>query len=218
MVGLDAMSDAEQFNLTEADFRLLGKAIVALEKQRKREHPISSKDEVVLGVRGAMRRLRKYGEAKGVFDVKKESDPFSTGESIVAYCNGLAKSGTEHGHQRAFFAWLNVMQLKAVHPMARLAFAIPNGGKRDKITAGRLKVEGVKSGVLDICYPVALHGFHGLWIELKVGNNTPSHSQSEWAIDLRTCGHAVATCWYWHNAAACFEDYAAGRPILEEYK
>lgn len=136
-----------------------------------------------------------------------------------AHCDKLAKAGTEHAHQRAFFQWLNFMQHTGEHPMARMCFAIPNGGKRDAITAGRLKAEGVKPGVPDVCYPVALHGFYSLWIELKkpaVG--VASDAQSEKAIDLRTCGHAVVVCWGWRAARQAFLDYTAGRALFTEYK
>lgn len=91
----------------------------------------------------------------------------------------LAKSNTEHAHQRAFFAWLNYARLygfylahgvcsgditpeqarqctdaKVEQPELALFHAIPNGGARDKVTAGKLKAEGVKPGVFDTFLPV----------------------------------------------------------------
>ena len=48
-----------------------------------------------------------------------------------------------------------------------LAFHIPNGGKRNALEAKRLKAQGVKPGVPDICIPMARGGYHGLYIELK---------------------------------------------------
>lgn len=140
-----------------------------------------------------------------------------------AHCDKLAKAGTEHAHQRAFFQWLNFMQHTGQHPMARMAFAIPNGGKRDAITAGRLKAEGVKPGVPDVCYPVAVftpdRKYLSLWLELKkpaVG--VVSAVQSDMAIDLRVCGHAVATCWGWRAARQAFLDYACGAMVQASYK
>lgn len=138
---------------------------------------------------------------------------------VDQYCDGLAKAGTEHAHQRAFFGWLNYAQLTGLHPMARMCFAIPNGGKRDPVTAARLKSEGVKAGVPDVCYPVPswkLHNgsttFLSLWLELKKPDHgVPSEAQDAWRVDLHTCGHAVATCWGWRAARQAFNDYAAGR-------
>jgi hypothetical protein len=143
---------------------------------------------------------------------------------LDAYCVNLAKAGTEHAEQRAFFGWLNVMQHKGVHPMARIAFAVPNGGKRDPITAARLKAEGVKAGVPDICYPLPVTWrlgpgkWHGLFIEMKKDGGSRSEVQDQWAIDLRACGFCVATCWGWRAAVQCFEDYAKGEPVAMEYK
>lgn len=48
---------------------------------------------------------------------------------------------------------------------------IPNGGARSKATAGRLKAEGVKAGIPDICLPVPKNGYGALYIELKVPEN-----------------------------------------------
>lgn len=75
----------------------------------------------------------------------------------------LAKPNTEHAHQRAFFCWLNQ------HGDLRLkrAFAIPNGGERNKAVASRLKAEGVKTGVPDTFIPIPVGIYHGLWIEFK---------------------------------------------------
>lgn len=145
---------------------------------------------------------------------------------VVGYCEGLAKSGTEHAHQRAFFGWLNYMQVTGQHPMGRLAFAIANGGKRDAITAAKLKAEGVKPGVPDVCYPVpswqlvqSKIQYLGLWIEMKKPEKgAPSGAQDEWRIDLKTCGHAVATCWGWQAAVRAFLDYSNGCAVQEEYR
>lgn len=85
----------------------------------------------------------------------------------------LAKT-TEHSHQMAFFAWCQQSQ----YPKLRFAFAIPNGGARDKVTASKLKAEGVKKGVADVFIPIAAHGCHGLWIEFKrPGTETQSEGK-----------------------------------------
>src|SRR5262245_64718583 len=83
----------------------------------------------------------------------------------------LAAPGTEHAHQRAFFCAISSPEFcpESLRPPipARLCFAIPNGGARDVITAGRLKAEGVRAGVPDVCLPVARAGYHGLFLEVK---------------------------------------------------
>jgi hypothetical protein len=92
----------------------------------------------------------------------------------------LARKNSEHGHQRALFAWANIASRfgfeaawddrsyreanyardkygtsNAVPELKRM-HAIANGGKRDKITAAMLKAEGVKKGVPDVFLPVPL--------------------------------------------------------------
>lgn len=50
-----------------------------------------------------------------------------------------------------------------------LIFAIPNGSKRNLITAQMLKAEGVTAGIPDLMIPIARNGFNGLFIEMKNG-------------------------------------------------
>ena len=137
---------------------------------------------------------------------------------VEAYCAKLAASDTEHAHQRALFGWFNYVAFTGLHPLARLCYAVPNGGKRDPITAARLKAEGVKAGVPDVVYPVARHVWHSPYIELKAGKGRPSDDQVEWHTLLRQQGHAVAVCWGWHAARLCFRDYEMGGPQAMEYK
>lgn len=79
----------------------------------------------------------------------------------------------EHSIQCAFFEWARA------HPVARRAFAVPNGGLRSTVTAARLKREGVRSGVLDCMLPVAAGGSAGLWIEFKAGRNKLTPEQEK---------------------------------------
>lgn len=80
-------------------------------------------------------------------------------------------------------------------PTWGLCFAIPNGGKRSKATAGKLKAEGVKAGVPDLFLPVARNGYHGLFIELKVNGRKQERHQSLWHIKLMEQGYEVHTVW-----------------------
>ncbi len=92
----------------------------------------------------------------------------------------LAASGTEMGQQIALFAW--AAQHSLIIPELKLLFSIPNGGLRDKITASRLKAAGVRAGVPDIFWPVAIndewgHFYHGLFIEMKTATNKTTEPQ-----------------------------------------
>lgn len=60
-----------------------------------------------------------------------------------------------------------------------LWFAIPNGGKRTKYEAVRLKKQGVKSGVADIFICESAQGWNGLFIEMKSKTGKLSKTQNE---------------------------------------
>ncbi|MBU0991826.1 MAG: VRR-NUC domain-containing protein, partial [Proteobacteria bacterium] len=66
-------------------------------------------------------------------------------------------------------------------PELKLLYAIPNGGQRHKAIAQKLKMEGVKKGVPDLCLPVAKKPYNGLYIEMKrrTGGNV-SVDQKKW--------------------------------------
>lgn len=115
---------------------------------------------------------------------------------------------TESQEQQALFTWKEYNE--AMIPELSMMFHIPNGGKRDKITAARLKAEGVKSGVPDICLAVPRGENHGLFIELKVGSNKPSENQKKWIGMLRNQGYRVEVCYGWVEAAAVIKDYLKG--------
>jgi hypothetical protein len=62
-------------------------------------------------------------------------------------------------------------------PGSYRAFAVPNGGRRDKITGAILKREGVKAGVPDII--VVRDGGSVAFIEVKTAKGRLSNSQTE---------------------------------------
>ena len=124
----------------------------------------------------------------------------------------FAKSGTEHGHQVALFAAL--AQYVASYPQLAWAHAIPNGGSRGDgarsamIQGATMKAEGAKAGVLDIHWPLAAHGFHGLMIEMKrPGIRKGSKEQIEYAGYLNANGYCTRLCDHWAQAFRVFQWY-----------
>jgi hypothetical protein len=89
------------------------------------------------------------------------------------------------------------------------AYAVPNGGKRGKIEAARMKGMGVRAGVSDYHLPVPRGIYHGLWIELKAGKGKPTDSQLEWQEKMRGQGHAAYVCTGWERARAVCRWYLA---------
>ena len=114
----------------------------------------------------------------------------------------------EHTEQVALFRWAGYQQRRL--PELALMFAIPNGGKRSKATAARLKAEGVRAGIPDICLPVARGEYHGLFIEMKAGRNKPTPPQVQWHMRLSQQGYRVAVCWGWAAAREVIEEYLRG--------
>lgn len=131
------------------------------------------------------------------------------GERAMERGTALAKQlpvPTESAEQINLFSWADFAS--GAHPELRWLYHIPNGGKRCAATAGRLKAEGVKSGVPDLCLPVPRGGYHGLYIEMKRerGGGT-SENQDIWLEFLARQGYAAAVCNGWEAASKTLLEY-----------
>lgn len=97
---------------------------------------------------------------------------------------------------------------KGKYPELELLVHIPNGGSRHKLEAANLKRCGVKAGFPDLMLPVARHGYHGLFIEMKrVGGEKPRASQLIWHENLVRQGYEVVVCYGWDDARKVLERY-----------
>jgi hypothetical protein len=91
--------------------------------------------------------------------------------------------------------------------------AIPNGGEREIIVAGRLKAEGVKAGVWDVFVPVPVGQYHGCYIEMKRPGreNEPSGGvspkQIEFGTEMHRQGYALFVCYSWEQARDAIRSY-----------
>ena len=63
-------------------------------------------------------------------------------------------------------------------------YSIPNGGKRDAAVGAKMKAEGQKAGVWDICVPIPAGCYLGMFIEMKAGKNKLSTSQISFRDNL----------------------------------
>lgn len=115
------------------------------------------------------------------------------------------KVDNEAGAQETLFTWISWQT--GEHPELALAYHVPNGGKRDVVTAVNLKRQGVKAGVPDIHLPVARGGYHGLYIELKVGKNKQTDLQKWWQEKLTEQGYLAVVCYGWQSAAEQIMEY-----------
>jgi|APGre2960657373_1045057.scaffolds.fasta_scaffold01179_4 hypothetical protein len=123
----------------------------------------------------------------------------------------------ERAMQVNLFTWAKMAS--GADPRLKLLFAVPNGGKRDYVTAARMQAEGVKRGVPDVCLPVPAGGYHGLWLELKAGKNTLSEEQAVWLNLLRAHGYVVDVVRDdWEQAKRIIEHYLRGKFRAPEAK
>lgn len=119
---------------------------------------------------------------------------------------------TEAEEQTALFNWAYVMQ--AQYPELALLFHVPNGGSRNRIEAARLKGQGVKPGVPDICLPVPRGGYHGMYIELKRRDkrlSKISNAQKIWLTALGGQGYKCLVCFGADEAITEITKYLRGR-------
>lgn len=111
----------------------------------------------------------------------------------------------EEQEQIAIFQWAKLEE--QTYPELRLMYHIPNGGQRNKATAGRLKAAGVKRGVPDICLPVPRGGYAGLYVELKAGKNRTTPEQAYWLEALASYGYFTAVCYGFEEAVKTITKY-----------
>ena len=130
----------------------------------------------------------------------------------------------EAQHQRALIQWAQIARLPAapdIEPDAMLAdylFAIPNGGKRDAREAALMKAEGVKAGVSDLMLPIARHGAHGLWVEMKAGDGSENSNQRAWRRRMALAGYRAVVCRGWMEAREALTEYLGiGRRAEQEH-
>jgi hypothetical protein len=110
-----------------------------------------------------------------------------------------AKTGSEFAHQVALFMW--AAMVKQQWPELELMFAIKNEEKSgSKIVGGRFKASGVKADVPDIFLPVAKHGCHGLFIEMKRPGKKARPGQAEFGLKMKAGGYGWVCCDNWEAA------------------
>lgn len=99
---------------------------------------------------------------------------------------------SEHDEQVAFVNWF-----RAVYKTIPI-FAIPNGGKRGKAEAARLRDEGVLAGIPDLFIAAP----HGIFIEMKARGGKASPEQLNMMGRLRDNGYKAVVCYGANEAMA----------------
>lgn len=100
------------------------------------------------------------------------------------------RSHEEGRIQRGCVTWF---RLQYPH-LARLLFAVPNGGGRSKIEAAVMKGEGVTSGVADLLLLVPTRDYPYLCIEMKTARGRQSPEQKSWQHEVEGVGGKYVLC------------------------
>lgn len=99
----------------------------------------------------------------------------------------------ETAEQEAVFDWAVLNTGK--HPELKFMYHVANEGKRTVRFGAELKRMGLKNGVPDIVLPAPRGNYHGLYIEMKVGQNRPTAAQKEFLEFLKSQNYAAAVCY-----------------------
>lgn len=108
-------------------------------------------------------------------------------------------ASSEDDEQEAVVEYCDLLHIPIVH--------IPNEGKRSLSYAARMKRMGLRSGFPDLFVPLAIGGYHGLFIEMKYGKNKTTKEQKEWLERLSAEGYACAVCYNAAEAINTIEKY-----------
>lgn len=100
---------------------------------------------------------------------------------------------SEHEEQAIFVAWARRNSFQ--YPELDMLYAIPNGARMRMSQARKMKEEGLRAGVPDMCLPIARQGYHGLYYEMKFGRNKPSAEQSSFIRRLIVQGYHAVVCY-----------------------
>lgn len=92
----------------------------------------------------------------------------------------------EHEIQKSCIEWFDLQYAQ----LSKHLFAIPNGGYRHKLTAVKLKAEGVRKGVPDLFLAIPSWGKAGLFIEVKTPKGVIRPEQKQYKKRLEEIGYA----------------------------
>ncbi len=96
----------------------------------------------------------------------------------------------EHQLQVACVRWFNLQ-----YPALRgCLIAVPNGGRRDRVTGARLKAEGATAGVADLILFHRGKDSGALLIEMKTPTGRQSPEQKRWQQTMQSHGYKYVVC------------------------
>ena len=151
------------------------------------------------------RETRATGE--GDARDRKQAQSWSAAQpnnSTAAAGAKVQPGGSEHQLQASVAEFLGF----ALPPHEAVFCSIPNGGKRDKATAGKLKAEGLQPGAPDL---LILWRGRTIGLELKTGRGRLSSEQLAFSMRWTTAGGLYAVARSLEEVADLLD--AAGVPL-----
>lgn len=108
----------------------------------------------------------------------------------------------EADHQMAVIEWCKWSK----YPYDRI-YAIENERKATPQQSARRKAMGVRSGVSDLCLPVARNGYHGAYIEMKSAKGIVSDNQQQFIDEVQQEGYFACACYNADEAIEVLKNY-----------
>lgn len=109
----------------------------------------------------------------------------------------------ESGIQKNCIAWFRLQY----RPLAKMIFAVPNGGCRNAREAAIMKAEGVTAGVADVILLVSRGGYNSLCIEFKTEKGRQSELQKQWQEEAERNGNKYVVCRSFDDFRKNIDDY-----------
>ena len=111
---------------------------------------------------------------------------------------------SESDEQRQLIQWCRGK------PWGQFLFHIPNESVGGMGWIVRNRQLGMKKGVPDLMLPIPMHGYHGLFIEMKTAKGGQlSEEQKRWILALVQFGYKAVVCKGWEEARKELEEYTS---------
>lgn len=113
------------------------------------------------------------------------------------------RKSSEEREQSLVYRWSTKQSVREACQGIEWLYHCPNGGKRDKVTANKLKAMGVKKGIPDLQLNLVRKGYNGIAIEMKDPNGRLEPEQKE------CIKHYMAQNWLVYVCYSAVEAHAA---------
>ena len=108
---------------------------------------------------------------------------------------------SENWHQR------QLIQYVKQFPWGQFLFHIPNETTGGQGWIVRNSQMGCRKGVPDLMLPIPMHGYHGLFIEMKEPGGRVEPNQRKWISALTEFGYMAICCKGWEEARDALQRY-----------